>query len=125
VEGQYRCAVLIQLISAMPNDDYARYTTVATKTIRDTVSPYEMLAKLQDQTSNDSLGVTRLALPRPRLEIVTSSRAHGLAWRQAMRGMSGLSAQGWSAIRLPGPEALRAVAGAPKCGPTIIFAYTL
>jgi integrase/recombinase XerD len=28
----------------------ARYTHVATKTIRDTVSPFEMLAKLQDQT---------------------------------------------------------------------------
>jgi site-specific recombinase XerD len=28
----------------------ARYTHVATKTIRSTVSPYEMLAKLQDQT---------------------------------------------------------------------------
>jgi integrase/recombinase XerD len=33
----------------------ARYTHVATKTIRDTVSPYEMLAKLQDQTVKRSL----------------------------------------------------------------------
>lgn len=33
----------------------AQYTHVATKTIRDTVSPYEMLAKLQDQTVKRSL----------------------------------------------------------------------
>jgi site-specific recombinase XerD len=33
----------------------ARYTHVATKTIRDTVSPYEMLARLQDQTVKRSL----------------------------------------------------------------------
>jgi integrase/recombinase XerD len=33
----------------------ARYTHVATKTIRDTVSPYEMLAKLQDQTVKRSV----------------------------------------------------------------------
>ncbi|PXW82932.1 integrase-like protein [Ruegeria sp. P4] len=33
----------------------AQYTHVATKTIRDTVSPYEMLAKLQDQTVTRSL----------------------------------------------------------------------
>jgi integrase/recombinase XerD len=33
----------------------ALYTHVATKTIRDTVSPYEMLAKLQDQTVKRSL----------------------------------------------------------------------
>ena len=34
----------------------ARYTHVATKTIRDTVGPYEMLARLQDQTVKRSLG---------------------------------------------------------------------
>ena len=33
----------------------AQYTHVATKTIKDTVSPYEMLAKLQDQTVKRSL----------------------------------------------------------------------
>ena len=33
----------------------ARYTHVATKTIRSTVSPYEMLAKLQDHTVTRSL----------------------------------------------------------------------
>ena len=33
----------------------AQYTHVATKTIRDTVSPYEMLARLQDQTLKRSL----------------------------------------------------------------------
>jgi site-specific recombinase XerD len=33
----------------------AQYTHVATKTIRDVVSPYEMLAKLQDQTVKRSL----------------------------------------------------------------------
>ena len=33
----------------------ARYTHVATKTIRDTVSPCEMLARLQDQTVKRSL----------------------------------------------------------------------
>ena len=33
----------------------ARYTHVATKTIRDTVSPYDMLAGLQDQTLKRSL----------------------------------------------------------------------
>ncbi|MDV7146012.1 site-specific integrase [Tropicimonas sp. TH_r6] len=33
----------------------ARYTHVATKTIRDTISPYDMLAKLQDQTVKRSL----------------------------------------------------------------------
>ena len=33
----------------------AQYTHVATKTIRDTVSPYEMLAKMQDQTVKRSL----------------------------------------------------------------------
>ncbi|WP_323779394.1 tyrosine-type recombinase/integrase [Leisingera sp.] len=33
----------------------AQYTDVATKTIRDTVSPYEMLAQLQDQTLKRSL----------------------------------------------------------------------
>lgn len=33
----------------------AQYTHVATKTIRDTVSPYEMLARLQDQTVKRSL----------------------------------------------------------------------
>ncbi len=33
----------------------ARYTHVATKTIRDTISPYDMLAKLQDQTMKRSL----------------------------------------------------------------------
>jgi site-specific recombinase XerD len=33
----------------------ARYTHVATKTIRDTISPYEMLAKLQHQTVKRSL----------------------------------------------------------------------
>ena len=33
----------------------AQYTHVATKTIRDTVSPYEMLAQLQDQTIKRSL----------------------------------------------------------------------
>lgn len=33
----------------------AQYTHVATKTIRDVVSPYEMLAKLQDQTVRRSL----------------------------------------------------------------------
>jgi len=33
----------------------AQYTHVATKTIRDTVSPYEMLAKLPDQTVRRSL----------------------------------------------------------------------
>ena len=33
----------------------ARYAHVATKTIRDIVSPYEMLAKLQDQTVKRSL----------------------------------------------------------------------
>ena len=33
----------------------AQYTHVATKTIKDTVSPYEMLANLQDQTLRRSL----------------------------------------------------------------------
>ena len=33
----------------------AQYTHVATKTIRDTVSPYEMIAKLKDQTLQRSL----------------------------------------------------------------------
>jgi integrase/recombinase XerD len=33
----------------------AQYTHVATKTIRDTVSPYEMLAKLQHETVKRSL----------------------------------------------------------------------
>jgi integrase/recombinase XerD len=33
----------------------ARYTHVATKTIRDTVGPYEMLARLPDQTVKRSL----------------------------------------------------------------------
>jgi site-specific recombinase XerD len=33
----------------------ARYTHVATKTIRDTVSPYEMLMKLQHRTVQRSL----------------------------------------------------------------------
>ncbi len=33
----------------------ARYTHVATKTIRDTISPYDILAKLQDQTVKRSL----------------------------------------------------------------------
>ncbi len=33
----------------------AQYTHVATKTIRDVVSPYEMLAKLQDQAVKRSL----------------------------------------------------------------------
>ncbi|MFW2390848.1 MAG: tyrosine-type recombinase/integrase [Methyloceanibacter sp.] len=33
----------------------ARYTHVATKTIRDTISPYDMLAKLQDRTVKRSL----------------------------------------------------------------------
>ncbi|SDM03364.1 Phage integrase family protein [Aliiruegeria lutimaris] len=33
----------------------ARYIHVATKTIRDTISPYDMLAKLQDQTVKRSL----------------------------------------------------------------------
>ena len=33
----------------------AQYTHVATRTIRDTVSPYEMLAKLQDRTVRRSL----------------------------------------------------------------------
>jgi site-specific recombinase XerD len=33
----------------------AQYTHVATKTIRDTVSPFEMLAKLQDRTVKRSL----------------------------------------------------------------------
>lgn len=33
----------------------ARYTHVATRTIRDTISPYDMLAKLQDQTVKRSL----------------------------------------------------------------------
>ena len=32
-----------------------RYTHVATKTIRDTVSPYEMLAKLQDRAARRHL----------------------------------------------------------------------
>jgi len=35
----------------------ARYTHVATKTIRDTVSPFEMLARLQDQAVTRSHGV--------------------------------------------------------------------
>jgi integrase/recombinase XerD len=33
----------------------AQYTHVATKTIRDTVSPYEMLTKLQQRTVQRSL----------------------------------------------------------------------
>ena len=33
----------------------AKYPHVATKTIKDTVSPYEMLANLQDQTLKRSL----------------------------------------------------------------------
>ena len=33
----------------------AQYTHVATKTIRDTVSPFEMLSKLQDRTIERSL----------------------------------------------------------------------
>lgn len=33
----------------------AQYTHVATKTIRDTVSPFEMLSKLQDRTFERSL----------------------------------------------------------------------
>ncbi len=33
----------------------AQYTHVATKTIRDTVSPYDMLAKLQHETVKRSL----------------------------------------------------------------------
>lgn len=33
----------------------ARYTHVATRTVRDTVSPYEMLARLQDQSVKRSL----------------------------------------------------------------------
>lgn len=33
----------------------AQYSHVATKTIRDVVSPYEMLAQLQDRTAKRSL----------------------------------------------------------------------
>jgi|GEM_PF-6077902 hypothetical protein len=69
----------------------ARYTHVVTKTIRDTVSPYEMLAKLQDQTVKRSLELPDAGVRRPKLEIADIFRAHGPAWRQANAGHVNLS----------------------------------
>ncbi len=46
---------VIPLLSHAKLTITAQYTHVATKTIRDTVSPYEMLARLQDQTVKRSL----------------------------------------------------------------------
>ncbi len=71
----------------------ARYTHVATKTIRGTVSPFEQMKLLQDETrpSDEDWCSARGRVPRLKLEIADIFRAHGPAWRQANAGHVSLS----------------------------------
>jgi len=96
----------------------ARYTHVATKTIPDTVSPYEILARLPGQTVKRSLECLGAEVTRPRLEIADISRAHGPAWRQANAWHVSLTQlKVISAIEACRTEALDGhVAGCAKCG---------
>ena len=83
-----------------------------------TVSPYEMLARLQDQTVKRSLEVTgHRGCPEQRWEIADIFRASGPAWRQANAGHVSLSRlKVMSAIEACRTEALGGhVAGCTKC----------
>lgn len=61
----------------------AQHAHVATRPIRDTVSPFEALKKLQDTTLRRVWSSLRGRVPRPRLEIADIFRTHGPAWRRA------------------------------------------
>lgn len=96
----------------------AQYTHFATKTIRDTVSPYEMLAKLQDHAVKRGLEWPGAWVPRTKLEIADIFRNYGPAWRLA-------NAEHVSLTQLkviPAIEACRTralgghMAGCAKCG---------
>ena len=69
----------------------ARYTHVATKTIRDTPSPFEALKRPKRTDPQAQTGVIGAGVPRPKLEVADIFRKHGPAWRRANAGHISLS----------------------------------
>jgi hypothetical protein len=98
----------------------ARYAHVATRTIRDTVSPYETLKRCRTRPRGRDRRRRRRAgaTSRSTLEIADIFRAHGPAWRRANAGMSAsASSRSMSAIEACRTEALGGhVAACAKCG---------
>ena len=81
--------ILQVLLGHAKLDTTARYTRVATTTIRGVTSPLDRLA-LRGREETESRSLAPAAVSGPRLEVLDVFHHHGAAWRRANAGHASL-----------------------------------